>query len=120
MVLPFNPAFLPEDVAVSGPPDVFAEQASIVRRRMCFQLWHCSSEVSSSLGAEFEVCWQGGTYIRNSALETKTSTLDQLGQQRLKAGLVSLFYGGLSVGFVGVQNAAIVVEWVQLGCFWVL
>lgn len=47
---------------MSGPSDGFAEQASIVRRRMCFQLQHCSSVVSSSLGAEVEVCWQGGIY----------------------------------------------------------
>ena len=54
-----------------------------------------------------------GLLIRNSALEAQTSALDQLGQQRCKTGLVTLFDEGLLVGFVGVQNAA-PVEWVQL------
>lgn len=53
MLLPFNPAFLSEDVAVTMSHVLWVslpEKASIVRKRMGFQLQHCSSKVSSSLG----------------------------------------------------------------------
>lgn len=62
-LLPFNPAFLPEDVAVTMSHVLrvsLPEQASIVRKRMSFQLQHCSSEVSSSLGTRLRFVGKEG------------------------------------------------------------